>query len=119
MWAQAVENLVRDCVLKCVANGQLSPSDRTLEKIKNTMGFGGLVYEFKPCITEELFTRLVGFSKDRNVLAHDAADRYMINSTVEAAEEDIEREIWKFDENKRVAGDLYGELLDLHSKFSA
>jgi hypothetical protein len=119
MWAQGVENLVRDCVLKYLVNGRISPINDTLEKIKNTMGLGGLTYEFKPCISEELFIKFKGFSKDRNKLAHDAADRYMVNSIAGATGEEIEREIWKFEENKRVAGELYGELLELHTEFSA
>jgi len=82
------------------------------------MGLGGLAYEFKPCISEELFIKLKCFSKDRNRLAHDAADRYMVNSIAGATDEEIALEIWKFEENKRVAGDLYGELLDLHTQFS-
>ena len=119
MWSQGVENLVRDCVLKCVANGRLKPNDDQLEKIKNQYGLGGLAYVFKPCISEDLFTKLLGFSKDRNELAHRAADTYMVNALVGINDEEIEPELWKLKENTTVAGDLYGELLDLHSKFSA
>jgi hypothetical protein len=119
MWSQGVENLVRDCILKCVANGRLKPTDNQLEKIKNTFGLGGLAYEFKPCIPEDLFSRLVGFSKDRNELAHRAADNYLTNALVGVSDEELERELWKLQENTKVAGDLYGELLDLHSKLSA
>lgn len=119
MWSQAVENLVKDCVLKCVANGKLKPNDSTLEKIKSSYGLGGLTREFKSCISEDLFKRLIAFSKDRNELAHRAADQYMTNVLVGAEDEDIEREIWKFEENKRVAGDLYGELLRLYKKLRA
>jgi hypothetical protein len=75
MWSQAVENLARDCILKCVANNKLNPSDDELEKVKNKYGLGELTYVFKPCISQELFEKLIGFSKDRNVLAHDAAKR--------------------------------------------
>jgi hypothetical protein len=117
MWSQGVENLVRDCVLKCVANGRLTPSDNELEKIKNHYGLGGLAYAFRPCISEDLFSRLLGFSKDRNELAHKAADTYMVNALVGTTDEEIEPEFWKLIENTTVAGDLYGELLDLHSKF--
>ncbi|MEJ1341192.1 MAG: hypothetical protein RPU14_03840 [Candidatus Sedimenticola sp. (ex Thyasira tokunagai)] len=118
MWSQGVENLVRDCVLKCVANGRLNPSNAQLEKIKKIHGLGGLAYEFKPCISEELFSSLLGFSKDRNELAHRAADTYMVNALVGMSEEEIKGELWKLEENTKMAGDLYGELLDLHTKFS-
>ena len=118
MWSQAVENLVRDCILKCVANNKLSPSDTKLEKIKNTYGLGGLAYEFKPCITLELFEKLIGFSKDRNILAHDAANRYMIDAMVGITEEEMQKELWKLNSNKMLAGEIYGELLDLHTRFT-
>lgn len=119
MWSQAVENLVRDCVLKCVANGRLNPDDKRLEKIRNDFGLGGLAWEFKPCISEELFSKLIGFSKDRNALAHRAADTYMTNLLVNQNGAETEQELWKLEENTKVAGDLYGELLDLGTKFCA
>jgi len=119
MWSQVVEDLVRDCVLKCVANGHLNPSDSQLEKIKNIYGLGSLAYEFKPCVSEDLFSRLLGFSKDRNELAHRAAAAYMDNALVGASDEEVKRWLWKLEENTRMAGDLYGELLDLHTRFNA
>jgi len=119
MWSQAVESLVRDCILKCVSNGHLKPDDKRLEKIKNDYGLGGLAWDFKPCISEELFSRLIGFSKDRNELAHRAAHTYMTNLLVNETAAEIRQELWKLEANTRVAGDLYGELLELHTKFSA
>ena len=103
MWSQAVENLVRDCVLICVANGHLNPDDSQVDKIKNIYGLGCLAYKFKPCISEDMFSRLLGFSKDRNELAHKAADTYMNNATVGANDNEIEMELWKLEENTKMA----------------
>jgi hypothetical protein len=52
-------------------------------------------------------------------LAHNAADRYWLSSIASAVDDDIEGVIWKFEgKNKWVADDLYGELLELHTRFS-
>lgn len=118
MWGQGVENLVRDCLLKCIANGKINPDDETLEKIKNKYGLGGLVYQFKPCISKDLFDELLSFSKDRNELAHRAADKYLKAVLAGGDLNKIEIEMWKLEENKKIAGSLYGKLLDLHTKFS-
>ncbi len=55
----------------------------------------------------------------RNKLAHNVADRYLLSSIAGAVDDDIEGVIWKFEgKNKRVTGGLYGELLELHTRFS-
>jgi response regulator of citrate/malate metabolism len=118
MWSQGVENLTRDCILKSVANGQLKPSNTELEKIKNRHGLGGLAYAIKPCITNDLFERLLSFSKDRNELAHKSADLYLKHQFSSMSEEELAKELWKLTEVKVTAGDLFGELLDLHTKFT-
>ena len=114
MWSQGVENLTKDCILKFVAKGKLSPNDGELEKIKNKYGLGGLCYAVKPAVDSLLFERLLSFFKDRNEVAHRAADKYMkhlLNSTSEA---EVQIEIWRLKEIVTIAGDLYGDLLDVH-----
>lgn len=118
MWGQGVENLVRDCILKCIANGKIKPNDKELEKIKNEYGLGKLAKIFKPCISDDLFNKIFSFSKDRNELAHRAADKYFKTVLTGGEFNNIDIEMWKLKENKIVAGDIFGELLDLHTKFS-
>lgn len=118
MLSQGVENLTKDCILKAVANGQLKPSDKELEKIKNIYGLGGLAYAFKPCITNDLFERLFSFSKDRNDLAHKTADLYLKHQFSSMSDDALSKELWKLSEVKITAGDLFGELLDLHTEFT-
>jgi response regulator of citrate/malate metabolism len=118
MLSQGVENLTRDCILKSVANGELSPSDKELEKIKNHYGLGGLSYAIKPCITNDLFERLFSFSKDRNELAHKSADLYLKHQFSSMSDDALSKELWKLSEVKIIAGDLFGELLDLHADFT-
>jgi hypothetical protein len=114
MWSQGVESLVRDCIFKYIAKGKLSPNDDEIKKIKNKYGLGGLIYAIKPCIDQDLFDRLLSFSKDRNDVAHLAGDRFMKHVLNGAPESDAENEVWKLNEIVKVAGDLYGELLGIH-----
>jgi hypothetical protein len=116
MLSQGVENLTRDCILKSVANGELNPSDKELEKIKGQYGLGGLSYAIKPCISADLFERLLSFSKDRNELAHKSADLYLKHQFFSMTDDALSKELWKLSEVKITAGDLFGELLDLHTK---
>lgn len=114
MWSQGVENLVRDCIFKFIAKGKLSPNDSEIKKIKDKYGLGGLATTIKPCIEKELFDRLWSFSKDRNDIAHRAGDNYMKHVLRNSSDSDTEAEIWKLKEIVKVAGDLYGDLLDIH-----
>jgi response regulator of citrate/malate metabolism len=118
MLSQGVENLTKDCILKSVATGQLKPSDKELEKIKNIYGLGGLAYAIKPCVKNDLFERLLSFSKDRNELAHKSADLYLKHQFSSMSEEALEQELWNLSEVKKTADDLFGELLDLHTDFT-
>lgn len=115
MWSQAVENLVRDYMMKCVANSRLSFSDKTIRKIKDEFGLGWLVKNSSNCFSEDLKSRLFSFSKERNELAHRAADLYMTNCLVGMSREEMAHELWKLEEITRSAGNLYGELLQLHN----
>ena len=123
MWGQAVENLTRDCILKAVANGALDPSEPHLENTMYKHGLSSLVDTLKPCIDDSLYDSIKSFSKDRNELAHRAADRYMTTIIVAALEpidqEEIDIEIWKCQETKKTAGDIYGRLLDIHGEYSS
>ncbi len=115
MWSQAVENLTRTCVMKCVANGKLSFKDEVIRKINDEYGLGRLARNSANCLPDDLRSRLLSFSKERNELAHRAADLYMTNLLAGMSREELDRELWKLEEITKSAGDLYGELLDLHT----
>jgi len=114
MWGQAVENLVRDCALKAIANGKIAASDAHVENVKIRFGLVSLADTLKQCIDSMLYERLKDFALDRNEVAHRSADAYMSlvlqNGTVNKVE------IWKLTAVKENAGGLYGELLDVHTK---
>lgn len=116
MWGQGVENLVLDIILKCVANGVLDISYAHLENTKNKHGLSQLADTLKPCIEEDLYSSIKNLARDRNDIAHRAADEYMKSVLCQENPEDIE--LWKLEEVKRHAGEIYGRLLDIHTKFS-
>jgi hypothetical protein len=111
---QGVEGLVRDCILKLVAKGQIERSDIELEKIKNVYGLGGLAYAIKPAVTEDMFGKLIALSQDRNDVAHRAANDYLMHILSRSAMQETEMDHWKLKSVTEVAGDIFGELLDLH-----
>lgn len=116
MWGQGVENLVRDIIMKCVTNGVLKISDKRLEQTKNEHGLSQLADTLKPCIDDDLYSAVKSLAKDRNDIAHRAADEYMksVLSRIDAGK----AELWKLEEVKRHAGDIYGRLLDVQVKYS-
>jgi len=116
MWGQGVENLVLDIILKCVANGALNISDAHLENTKNKHGLSQLADTLKPCIDDDLYISLKSLAKDRNDVAHRAADEYMKSVLCQVGAGEIE--LWKLEEVKKHSGDIYGRLLDFHEKYS-
>lgn len=117
MWGQGVENLVLDIILKCVANGLLQISDTHLENTKKKHGLSQLADTLKPCIEATLYSSIKDLARDRNEISHRAADEYMKSVLCQEQPEDID--LWKLQEVKRHAGDIYGSLLDVHTKYSS
>ena len=83
---QAIEALLRECILKsyeiiaasCPANTTFAPSDKNIKYIKNKLGLGGLVEKFKEVTPhKELCERIQAATEKRNVLAHKAAVEYL------------------------------------------
>jgi len=116
IWGQGVENLVLDIILKCVANGTLKISDAHLENTKNKHGLSQLADTLRPCIDDDLYSSIKSLAKDRNDVAHRAADEYMKSALCQVGPGEIE--LWKLEEVKKHAGDIYGRLLDVHEKYS-
>ena len=114
MWGQCVESLVRDCTLKFIAKGKISPIEQEVEKIKYIYGLGGLAHSIKPAIDAALFDRLLSFSKERNEVTHRAADKYLKHIINGSPDADVEIEKCKLQEIVTVAEDLYGDFLDIH-----
>jgi hypothetical protein len=125
MWAQAVESLVRDCVLLCyeIKKNRLdgvvvfNPTDRQLKNIKKKMGLGALINELKVHITEdELCERILKFSESRNFLAHKAAVEYMNMLRVIVLKAEYEDKSVKYGNIKAEAGELSEKLWQLKAK---
>jgi len=116
MWGQGVENLVRKIILMCVAHGALEISDAHLENTKNKHGLSQLADTLKPCIDDDLYSSIKSLANDRNDLAHRAADEYMKSVLCQVDPRGIE--LWKLEEVKKHAGDIYGSLLDVHENYS-
>ena len=107
VWSRAVEESVRDLV------ADLFPKQHG----KRDPSFRDLIEALKPSVGDPLANRLHSLRKKRNCVVHESS--YVKNILVWAAEPNLHEqqlEIQGFKEVKVLAGDLYGELIDVREK---
>ena len=111
VWTQAVEEQLRSIADALDFNGTLCLPQKERKAIP-VATFGRLLRWLKPHLKVELYERLDQLLKDRNEVVHGSS--YVMNILVWSVLpelDDAEDEIDRFNDVKRRAGDLYGDLM--------
>jgi len=114
MWTQVVEMTVRDCLLIAIANGRIKRDASQTYEIKKKKSLYGLACDLSG-IDKDLAERLKSFASDRNELMHNVAGEYIIDVLAGEEEHNVRQKMYKCTALKQLAGNFYGELLDMHT----
>ena len=124
VWTHAVEKIVRELISICADKKHLNLDAQELKIIEGKYPFGRLITILKPCIPEDVVEELRVVKEERNKLIHQVLARYIENEFLKAVipdelEQEAKEDIKFFEEITFKSGNVYGKLLDLHTKLSA
>lgn len=124
---QAIEELLRDCIIKSYEildatsheTVSLKPSGRHIENVRKKMGLGSLVETFKTLTANrDLCERILTESRTRNLVAHKAASEYLKFPISDNGARDCQEKALNIYEAAQTANWLYFELVELHNQIS-
>ena len=114
VWGQAIENHVQFLVGQYAEDGRLQLIDKKRRRFDNDrVSFNELIDLLKPRINDELHESLHELRRMRNCVVHKSRYMERIFLPPEDRDKDLLGEIERFREVKRLAGELFGKLLDL------
>lgn len=122
---QAIESLLKECILKsyeiiaasCPNDTTFTPSEKNIKDIKNRLGLGGLVERFKEVTPhKELCKRIQAAAGKRNSLAHKAAAEYLKFPISLSGAIECQSEADNIQRAAEEANKLYYELIDIYNQ---
>lgn len=122
---QAIESLLKKCILNsyeiiaasCPNNTTYTPSEKSKNDIKKRLGLGGLAEKFKEVTPHiELCERIQTAARERNRLAHEAANDYLKFRISRSGAEECQSKADAFLYVTEEANKLYYELFDIYNK---